>query len=152
MDNLTEKEIITFPKGLPGFEAYKKFELAEEKDSPIAYLNSSADKDIGFVLFKPHVTFADYLTKVELDEEETEILQVKEDDQVDVWLILTLCLSDMAKTTANLRAPIIVNSRTQKGIQLILGDEKYSSRHPLFADDAGFREQSRENGKEGARG
>ncbi|MGI6684019.1 MAG: flagellar assembly protein FliW [Bacillota bacterium] len=125
---------IIFPKGLPGFENYKKFELREEQDVPLAYLNSLDNKNISFALLKPYIAVPDYLTKIEISSDEVEILGIKDDDKVDIWVILTLRLSDMTKTTANLRAPIVINPTSGRGIQIILEDEKYSSKEPIFKE------------------
>lgn len=137
---------ISFPRGIPGFENYKVFELVEEENTPLAQLNSVEDKEVGFVLFRPQIVFPTYLTKVELNTEEAELLELREENSVDVWVILTLCLSDMAKTTANLRAPIIINPKSAKGIQIILSDEQFSSRQPLFVspENNGNEKNSRE--------
>jgi flagellar assembly factor FliW len=147
MDKQAAKKVIHFPKGLPGFEEYKTFVLTEETEDPLAQLSAADNRDVGFVLFKPQLLFADYLAEVEINEEETELLAARADDRVDVWVILTLCLRDMRLTTANLRAPVIINPRTQRGIQLILDQEKYSSRYPLFADIAGSQADSSEPGR-----
>lgn len=140
---------VFFPKGLPGFEDYKNFELREEQDAPLANLNSLDNQDIGFVLLRPHVAFNDYHTKIEIKNEEAKLLGIKEESQVDIWLILTLCLSDITKTTANLRAPLLINHCTKKGIQLILENEDYSYRQPLFITANHPRVNRKDNFREG---
>jgi flagellar assembly factor FliW len=99
-------------------------------------MDSVTHPEIGFVLLRPQVFFPDYLQKVELSSEETQLLEITDDQKVDVWVIMTLCLSNMAKTTANLRAPLLMNTTTQKGIQIILNDEDYSARQPIFGEEA----------------
>ncbi|MGI6631309.1 MAG: flagellar assembly protein FliW [Bacillota bacterium] len=141
--------LITFPKGLPGFEDYRRFELQEEPEAPLASLNSLDDENIGFVLLKPHTNFNDYPTKIKINAEETELLEVQEDDRVDIWVMLTLCLSDITKSTANLRAPVIINPRTQKGLQLILENEGFSYRQPLFDSARNPQTDREENLREG---
>jgi flagellar assembly factor FliW len=141
--------MITFPKGLPGFEDYRKFELRKEPEAPLANLNSLDDENIGFVLLKPHANFADYPTKIKISAEETALLEVQEEDQVDIWVMLTLCLSDITKTTANLRAPVIINPRTQKGLQLILENEDFSYRQPLFNSAQNPQTDREDNFREG---
>ena len=147
MDN-KENKIIAFPKGIPWFEEEKSFVLVEEEGVPLARLDSVNNQEIGFVLLRSQVFFPEYLPKVELTPEEVELMEVGSDDDVDVWSIMTLCLSDMAKTTVNLRAPLLINSRTGKGIQLILADESYSSRQQLFSDGENSLQGSQREGAE----
>ena len=40
-----------------------------------------------------------------------------------------------AMTTANLKAPLIVNLRTRKGVQLIIDDSQYSTKYPLWQEN-----------------
>lgn len=129
-----EKKIIEFPKGLPGFEE-KAFFFSEEKDTPLAQLDSIECKEIGFILLRPQLFFADYLQKVDLLTEEVELLELGENEQVDVWAIMTLCLSDMSKATVNLRAPLLINPKAKKGLQIILNDEGYPFRQRLFVGE-----------------
>ena len=45
-------EIITFEKGIPGFQNLKKFFIKEiGEDSPFSILQSIEDKEIGFILY-----------------------------------------------------------------------------------------------------
>ena len=40
--------------------------------------------------------------------------------------------SDLTKMTCNLKAPIIINTDTMKGIQLIADNEDYLVRYPIY--------------------
>ena len=151
MDNHANKKIITFPKGIPGFEKHKKFIMNEEAGNPIIQIESIEDKDVGFVLLPPQLYFSDYLSQVEFGPQEVEWLEITEDDTVEVWAIITLCLSEITRSTVNLRAPIVINPRTNQGFQFILNDENYSSRHRLFVDGQQAADENQTN-KEGAVG
>ncbi len=144
------KKVIVFPKGIPGFEEHTTFILEKEEDSPIVHLESTEDKEVGFVLFPPQLYYADYLSKVEFGPEEVESLKISAEDTVEVWAIITLCLSDISKSTVNLRAPIVINPRTNQGFQFILTDENYSSRQQLFVD--GPQAENYKSNEEGAVG
>ncbi|MGI6450269.1 MAG: carbon storage regulator CsrA [Desulfitobacteriia bacterium] len=112
---------------MPGFEEEKEFLFWEEEGTPLAHLESAQNKEIGFVLLRPQLFLPDYLHQVDLSPEEIELLEVKEDDKPDVWAIMTLSLSDLSKSTVNLRAPLLINSRAAKGLQIILSEEGYSA-------------------------
>ena len=149
MNDNENKKIIIFPKGIPGFEEHTTFILEKEDDSPIVHLESTEDKEVGFVLFPPQLYFSDYLSKVEFGPEEVESLEITAEDTVEVWAIITLCLSDISKSTVNLRAPIVINPRTNQGFQFILTDENYSSRQQLFVDGQQDKDRSNEEGAVG---
>ena len=53
----------------------------------------------------------------------------------DVWVILTLNRQEMAKTTVNLRAPILFNTVEGIGMQVIFNDDRYLSRQLLFTQE-----------------
>jgi flagellar assembly factor FliW len=129
-----QTRVIVFPQGLPGFEEEKEFLFREEEGTPLAHLESAQNREIGFVLLRPQLFLPDYLHQVDLSPEEIELLEVKEDDKPDVWAIMTLSLSDLSKSTVNLRAPLLLNSRAAKGLQIILSEEGYSARQLLFAE------------------
>jgi flagellar assembly factor FliW len=131
--NENQQEILlSFPRGIPGFEECKTFKMIEEEDSCLANLIATENNEASFIIFQSQVFFPDYLPDVELAKEEAKILQITAEDTLEVWSMLTLCRSDMSKTTVNLRAPILINRRTGTAAQFILTDDRYSSRQPLF--------------------
>jgi len=125
--------LIDFPQGIPGFENVKQFSVHREEEMPFAWLKAVHSEGVGFFILQPQLLFPDYLPQVDLGSEEVEILGVSPEDNVDVWAILTVYSKDLSKSTVNLRAPLILNPRTKKGIQLVLNEDRYSSRQPLIA-------------------
>lgn len=129
----SSRKQIVFPKGLPGLEEYREFLFSEEEGTLLAQLKAADNDKVGFVLVRPQF-IPGYLMKVELGQQETEILEAKSEDEMAVWTIVTLCQSDILKSTVNLRAPLLINNRTGKGFQLILDKEEFAFRQPLFPD------------------
>lgn len=129
----TEGRIITFPGGIPGFEEIKEFTLNTEDDACLARFAAVESPEIFFFLVRPQLFFPDYLPQVDLGAQETEVLGVRPEDKVDVWGIITVCSESLSDSTVNLRAPLLINAEAKKGMQLILSDETYSYRQPLFA-------------------
>jgi len=72
---------------------------------------------------------------LDVDEESIKVLNISADTPVDVWVILTLHRQDMAKTTANLRAPLLLNTVEGFGIQVIFNDDRYLSRQHIFTEE-----------------
>lgn len=134
-----------FPKGIPGFEDITGYQLIEDKETPLAQLVAVDNEDIGFILIRPWVILSDYI--VEADKEGEATLQISADTtvelQTDIWVILTINPQELNKSSVNLRAPIILNKIRKLGIQLILNDDKYGTKHPLPIDENANEQQKK---------
>lgn len=128
-----EKDTITFNKGLPGFENLRKFIILPVEDNDIfSILHSTEDNGVGFVVVSPFNVVKEY--QFELDGEV--INRLKINNQRDVLIVNTVTLSsEIQKITANLRAPIIINTKENLGEQIILNNEDYLIKYPLFKED-----------------
>lgn len=120
---------ILFEKGIPGFESYNYFNVnAIEGNERFYNIVSKEDSNIGFVSISPFDIKKDY--EIDLDDEFVKELDIKAERDV-----LVLCLITLGKTlkdsTANLKAPIIINIKNNRGKQLILQDDKYKIKEPL---------------------
>ena len=130
-----EPRIFHFPQGLPGFETHHDFQFIPEEEAPLAHLISIKEDKVGFILLRPEAYFPEYLKEIDVDEESIKILNISMDNPVDVWVILTLHRQEMANTTVNLRAPILFNPTEGIGTQVILNDDRYLTRQPLFTEE-----------------
>ncbi len=117
--------IIDFPLGLPGFQNLKRFFLLDYRD-PIRWLHSVDDPDIAFIVTEPFNVFPDYTFM--LDDETAEFLKVKDHRDIVVFVVLVVTENIL---NANLKAPLIVNLKNLKGVQILLEDEQYSFRSPV---------------------
>lgn len=120
---------ILFEKGIPGFESYNYFNVNMIEGNERFYnIVSKEDSNIGFVSISPFEIKKDY--EIDLDDEFVKELDIKSERDV-----LVLCLITLGKTlkdsTANLKAPIIINIKNNRGKQLILQDDKYKIKEPL---------------------
>ena len=130
-----EPRVYHFPQGIPGFEELRDFRFIPEEDAILAQLISVQEDKIGFILMRPEAYFSEYLGKIDVDEDGIKVLNITADTPVDVWVILTLHRQDMAKTTANLRAPILFNTVEGIGMQVIFSEDRYLSRQPIFTEE-----------------
>lgn len=128
-----EEEIINFNKGIPGFTGLTKFIIAPIEDNSIfSLLHSVEDLNIGFVTISPFSVIKKY--EFNLSEKIVEDLKIESHE--DVLVLATVCInSDIKKITANLKAPIIINIKKKIGEQLILDNEKYLVKYPLFKEE-----------------
>lgn len=136
---VSEDAMLTFPEGLPGFEDLTEFALIEEAGFwPFSWLQPIAESQLGFVLMDPALFIADYAP--DFNVQELACLETVPDDLLELRCILVVP-SDPKAATANVKAPVVINRRAQRGKQVILMDDKYALRHPVFADSS---DESRE--------
>ncbi|MBT2693681.1 flagellar assembly protein FliW [Bacillus sp. ISL-55] len=124
------EEILTFEKGLPGFVDEKQFALLPLSDDEFYFvLQSVSTPGLAFVLTNPFHFMKEY--DFQLEDATVDELSLESERDVAVYSILTV-QDPFEKTTANLQAPIIINQRNRKAKQVILHDEQYKTKHPIF--------------------
>ncbi|MFJ7752887.1 flagellar assembly protein FliW [Peribacillus muralis] len=130
---LVTEEIYRFESGLPGFLEEKQFCLLTLDDTPFFVLQSTKTKEIAFIVTNPFDVFPDY--EVKLTDEVLELLQIKTEQDVLTFVILTIS-DPFNETTANLQAPVIINGSKKSGKQYILTGTDYRTKHKLFEPPA----------------
>jgi flagellar assembly factor FliW len=115
------RHLFHFPAGLIGFEHLKDYVLVSTPDTePLRWLISVEEPSIGFpVLLAWHI-----VPNYELPPEYS-------DATTYVPLVVVTLAAEVSHIVANLKAPIVLNVRTQQGQQLILPGERYSATHPV---------------------
>ncbi|WP_394903156.1 flagellar assembly protein FliW [Clostridium butyricum] len=130
--NYTEENIITFKKGIPGFEKIKKYILVDLKGcEPFCLLQSLESENVGMIVVSPYDFFKEY--KIKLSDETVKALEIKSPEEV--YIITTVTLnSDPKKITTNLQGPIIINNSKKLGEQIILDNCKYKVKELLMKE------------------
>ncbi|MGF9910078.1 flagellar assembly protein FliW [Brevibacillus porteri] len=123
---------LFFEDGIPGFSHLQFFQLLQEEESPFFIIQSTEEKEVGFWVIDPFSFFPEY--KFELSDVAKNVLHVDEESQLGVFSIITLRGNNEA--TVNLKAPIVVNLSNRMGRQVILQEDTYSIRQPLFKQQA----------------
>lgn len=126
-----EKDLIDFPVGIPAFENEKSFlVIAMEEGSPFYYLHSISNPDLCMVMANPFVFFPDYTFEIG-DEQVKQLECADKREDLAVYVLLTIA-EDFRQSTANLLAPITINSHKRKGLQFIAINTDYKTRHYIF--------------------
>lgn len=131
--DVAENKIIRFEKGIMGFEDYKNFTILYDSEKSAAktimWLQSTDEAALALPVIDPLVITEKYDPVVE-DELLGSIGGIKGDE---LLILVTLTVPhDITKMTANYKAPIVINSDTLKGIQLIAENEDYKVKHPIY--------------------
>lgn len=123
---------LFFEDGIPGFSHLQFFQLMQEEESPFFLMQSTEETDVGFWVIDPFLFFPEY--KFELSDVAKRALRIDEKSQIAVFSIVTIRENNQA--TVNLKAPIVVNLTNRMGRQVILQEDTYSIRQPLFEQQA----------------
>ncbi|OWR26860.1 flagellar assembly protein FliW [Saccharibacillus sp. O23] len=129
---VSQEDIITFPKGIPGFEEVTEYILCDV-DETYSYLQAVNQAELAFIVTDPFLHFQDY--EFELSEELIKDLQLSEEKGIAVRCIVTWN-SDPSRTTANLLAPIIFNISDRIARQIVLQNTFYQTKQKLNATSA----------------
>ena len=133
--DVPEDLVVQFPEGLPGFEDQKQFAFlpytVDEDNSPFAYMQSVQDPDLTLLLADPFLFFKHY--NLEMNDEDAAQLGLSDSEETaGVYGVVSVPRDRMDQMTVNLVAPIVVNWKEQKGMQVILNRSPYSTKHRLF--------------------
>ena len=116
--------------GSDGSDGSDDFPDGAPPDSVLYELRSVEQPEIRFMVATAFAFFPDY--DVELDDQVCENLDLVDAADALVLVILTVG-ADIASTTANLLAPVIVNGRNRSAAQVILSGSEWPVRAPLNA-------------------
>lgn len=135
-------KIINFADGLPAFEEEHEFIIVPyDEESPYVFLQSVTTPDLAFLMTIPFIFFPDYEFRLEDDVIESLALENQED--LLLYTLLTIPGRDIKEITANLLAPIVINSRTNEGRQVVLDKSAYRTKHKLFHKKAEVQEKKK---------
>jgi flagellar assembly factor FliW len=123
--------VIELVQPMPGFPDRSQFALVQlDDDGVLCQLRSLEDPNLRFLVVSPVSFFPDYSPVV--DEDTVADLGIESVEDVLVLLVLTAG-SSLSDTTANLAAPVLVNTTTRRAQQVILDDPQLSVATPLVA-------------------
>lgn len=125
-----EEGLIQFVAPILGFENRRKFVLVENETNelPFDFLQSVDDEHLTFIITSPFLFIENYAFDV--PEDVTKALDSPEEDNLAVFNLVVIP-ENLEDTTINLKAPILINLKNRKAVQLIL-DEDYPYKKELF--------------------
>lgn len=130
--SVAEDRVINFPGGILGFPDGKRFIILDyEGEVPFKWLQSVDDPALAFLVVAPNLIKPDY--SLCLKRGETADLGECNDEDLAILTILTVPEDNPGGMTANLRGPLVINSLTMRGKQMVLQDDRYAVRHPVFS-------------------
>ncbi|NOZ68730.1 MAG: flagellar assembly protein FliW [Deferribacteres bacterium] len=119
-------KIIYFPNGLIGFPDVRRYILMDYKDTLLKWLQAVDAKDVAFIVAPTYEFFPDYSVKI--DNQTRDLLGIENEEDV---IILAILRVQGENVTANLQGPLVINSTSRKGVQVVNEDSRFSCRTPL---------------------
>jgi flagellar assembly factor FliW len=122
--------VLEMVEPLLGFPERRDYALIRlDDDGVVCALRSLDEPDLRFVVVPPAGFFPDYAP--EIDDATAKSLGATSAE--DLLVLVMVNTADSAETaTANLLAPVVVNHRTRRAVQVVLHDESLSLRTPLM--------------------
>ncbi|WP_123042222.1 flagellar assembly protein FliW [Cohnella candidum] len=124
---------ISMGGSILGFAELSNFVLTPVDESDpnpsFAYLQSEEDPEIGFLVTDPFRFVSSF--EIGLSSQEEEALGVEDLENVAVLAIVTIA-EPFVRSTLNLLAPLLINTKNLKGKQVVLPPESPYSTKTLF--------------------
>ena len=125
---IDDDRVINFSSGLLGFSSYSKFVLLQPDEQGVFFwLQSTEAPDLAFVVTDPALWITAYQANIRKDQMEELGMNELADAQV---LVIVNKRDD--SITSNLQGPLVINVQGRIGMQLVLADKRWSTRHELL--------------------
>lgn len=126
---IAEDRVITIPKGILGFQEYKRYCLLQPNDDACFFWLQCIDEpSLAFVVTDPNLFLPDY--SVPIRSEQMEDLSLGKLEDAQVFVIVNKI---GASLTGNLQGPLVVNTMARVAEQFVLAEKKWTTRHELLA-------------------
>jgi flagellar assembly factor FliW len=122
------ENLLHFPAGLIGLPNLRHFiVMPNRKEGPLFWIQSVDEPEMAFVLTDPSNFFLDYQVVPETSERQT--LRIDEGD--DCFVLSVVTVPPDQQITLNLAAPVLFSPKSNRAVQVILEDGRYSPKTPL---------------------
>lgn len=130
--DIEDSKIITFSEGLIGFPELRRFALIYDKEkgnSSIQWLQSVEEPEFALPVMNPLIICPDYNPVVE----DSILKPVGSLDENDMLVLVTVTVpKDIKEISVNLRGPIVINANECKACQVILDNDDYKVKFPIY--------------------
>ncbi|MDR2701528.1 MAG: flagellar assembly protein FliW [Spirochaetaceae bacterium] len=127
---IDERQKVSFPAGLFGFESVKDYVLIDAERQPFYWLQSLEAEHIAFITINPFLFRPDY----ELDIEDDLLKDIGITKAEDALVFSIVTIPPGGPMTANLQGPLIINRETRIGRQGILSDSRWKTKHDILEE------------------
>ncbi len=126
-----DTRLITFPAGLLGFTAYKTYALLQpDSNGAFLWLQSVEASELAFVVTDPTIWVRGY--EVPIRREQMQELGLESPDDAQIFVIVNRYGLSL---TANVQGPLVVNAGNRRGMQVVLAEKRWTTRHEIVQVD-----------------
>jgi len=120
--DIQPETIIEMIQPIYGFESLKRFTLISDQEigTDLLWFQSLDQADICFMVANPKAFVKDI--NIELNIEDLNVVEAQEIEDIDVLSIVSLG-ETFEQSTLNLKSPILLNAKNNKGAQVILNQD-----------------------------
>ena len=127
--DVAAENLLTIPEGLFGFGMYSKYALIDSEYMPFIWLQSCEDSNLAFLIVDPFRICADY--EADIDDETLAKIGIEKPEDIIIMAIVTVP-SNGSPITANLQGPLVINKKNQKCMQVVLNDNRWSTKFDIM--------------------
>lgn len=132
---IEDDRVIEFPKGLLGFPDLTRYCLLQPCDDALFFwLQSVEEPSLAFVVTDPSLFVPDYAAPIR--PEQMQALGLTDLDDAQVFVIVNKVNDTL---TGNLQGPLVINTLSRAGEQLVLAEKRWTTRHALMTVGAPAR-------------
>jgi flagellar assembly factor FliW len=132
-----ERQKISFPLGLLGFEPLKEYVLLDAERQPFYWLQSLDVEQVAFILINPFLFRPDY--ELDIDDEDLRDIGLSGPKNALIFSVVTIP-PDGGPMTANLQGPLVINRDIRAGKQAVLTDPRWKTKHDIMSELASARQ------------
>ena len=131
--DIEDEKVLNFPMGIIGLENLKKFaliyDIEREEKSKISWLQSLEEPALALPVISPFDIKEEYTPIIE-----DELMKnIGDPADADTLIFVTMSIpSELTKMTANLKAPIIINTVNREAMQVIVENEGYIIKYNVY--------------------
>ena len=127
-----EDQVLRMLGGLIGFAEATRFVLLENQEiDPFRWLVSVDNPELSFAVIDPRILVPEF--HIELTEPDRVRLAINERSEI-LPLAISVLSARPEESTANLKAPIVVNSTHMLAAQVVMTTSDYAVKHPLLPE------------------
>ncbi len=124
-----ESRLLEFPAGLLGFSRARRFALLQPDERGVFFwLQSVESADVAFVVTDPCLWVADYAVTLRREQ----AADIGLPDGVSPQLLVIVNRRDHG-ITANMQGPLVIHPVARIGLQVVLADRRWTTRHELVS-------------------
>lgn len=122
---VSDDHILSIPEGIFGFEDFTEYALIDSEYEPFIWLQSTVDASVAFLIVDPFLICSNYET--DIDDESLKKIDISKPEDIIIMTIVTIPSSG-SPITANFAGPLVINKNTHKCMQVILNDNRWSTK------------------------